>query len=266
MTTDTNIIHQKESEAIEASEMPIGMHIIELRRRLLSSVIVILVAFGVSFYFADSIYNFLITPLADVYDGESRRMIYTDLTEVFFTHVKISFYTALFVSFPVIASQIYLFMAPGLYKHERNYIWPFLVASPILFALGSSLVYFVIMPLAWNFFIGFETSATETVLPIQLEAKVSDYLSRVLQLIFGFGIAFQMPIILLLLVRTGAINAKWLAEKRKYALICIVTLAAILTPPDIISQIGLALPLLILYEVSVLVCKFVSPKNDNTNS
>ncbi|MCH2037276.1 MAG: twin-arginine translocase subunit TatC [Rickettsiales bacterium] len=241
------------------------MHLIELRRRLMVSVVIMLFAFGVSYYYADVIYNFLITPLADIYEGQSKRMIYTGLTEVFFTYIKISFYSALFISFPVIAGQIYLFMKPGLYKHERKYIWPFLVASPILFMLGASLVYFAIMPLAWNFLIGFETSLTETVMPIELEAKVSDYLSLVLQLIFAFGFAFQMPIILVLLAHSGIISAQWLRRKRKYALVCIVIMAAILTPPDIISQIGLALPLLILYEVSILVCKFLNPKNDNNS-
>ena len=183
---------------------------------------------------------------------ENPRMIYTGLTEAFFTYLKVSFYAGLFVSFPVVASQVYKFSAPGLYKNERKAFLPFLIATPVLFALGAALVYFFIFPVAWKFFLSFQTTAIETGgLAIELEAKVNEYLSLVLKLMFAFGLAFQLPVAVSLLARAGLVTAEGMRKKRKYAIVCVFSIAAILTPPDIISQIGLGIPILILYEISI---------------
>lgn len=245
-------------------------HFSELRRRLVYSILVLLVAFIGCYLYAEELYGFLVSPLADIYatqDGthNSRRLIYTGLTEVFFTYIKVSFYSALFISFPFIAWQGYIFLAPGLYKHEKIVLLPYLILAPLLFITGAALVYYCIFPLAWQFFLGFEIGTQHTnTLPIQLEARVSEYLSLVIHLIFAFGLAFQLPIILTLLARIGVISPEALKKKRKYALLAIVTVAAIITPPDIISQIGLALPLLLLYEISIIACKWsYTPQQDN---
>lgn len=264
MTDNPCLIDSNNAENHQQAEekMSLHTHLIELRRRLLYSVVMVLVTFFISYLYAESIYAFLLDPLANVYgDDDQKGMIYTGLTEVFFTYIKISFYMALFVSFPVIACQAYLFIAPGLYRHERNQIWPFLVASPMLFIAGAATVYYGVIPMAWEFLVGFESSSGKQAMPIRLEARVSEYLSLILQLLFAFGIAFQLPILLLLLVKIGLIDGRWLAKKRKYAIIVIFIAAAILTPPDIISQIGLAFPLLMLYELSVFMCRFIGKAN-----
>jgi len=249
-------LNEKNNEDMEKAHL--SEHLAELRTRLIYSLLFLCIAFAVCYYFAQDIYNFLVRPLADLYnDKESHRLIYTGLTEAFFTYMKVAFYAALFISFPLIASQFYIFLAPGLYKNEKKVLIPFLVAMPLLFLLGAALVYYFIFPLAWKFFLSFETLGVEGALPIQLEARVSEYLSLVIQLIFAFGIAFQLPVLLMLLVKVGFISSKSLASKRKYAIIASVIMAAILTPPDIISQIGLAIPMLLLYEVSVVLSKYV---------
>lgn len=243
-----------------SNAMPIMEHLVELKHRLTIAVAALFVAFLGCYYFANEIYSFLVRPLAMILQelgGEDRRMIYTALYEVFFTQIKVSFFAALFLSFPVVATQFWKFLAPGLYKNEKNALLPYLVLSPILFALGGALVYYFIMPLAWKFFLSFEQIGTDGMLAIELEAKVNEYLALVMKLIFAFGISFQLPLVLTLMARVGAATSRGLAAKRKYAVVITFICAAILTPPDIISQVGLAIPILILYEISIIAVRSI---------
>ena len=233
--------------------MPLLDHLIELRSRLLHSVIAIMVLFFICYYFAPDIYNFLVAPLADVMEdmGGQRRLIFTALHEAFFTYIKVAFFAALFLSFPFLAIQVWMFIAPGLYKNEKKAFAPFLIATPILFFMGGALVYYFVFPLAWKFFLSFESVGGAGTLPIQLEAKVDQYLSLVMRLIFAFGLCFELPVVMTLLGRVGLVTSKGMKEKRKYAIVMTFVAAAILTPPDVISQIGLALPTMLLYEISI---------------
>lgn len=244
----------------EDGTMSLVDHLIELRNRLMISLGALVVAFGICYVFSENIYAFLVRPLADQL-GPNRRLIYTGLTEAFFTYMKVAFFAGSFISFPVIATQIYMFMAPGLYRKEKAAFLPFLVASPILFIIGAGMVYYLIFPMAWHFFLGFETAALgDTGLAVELEQKVGDYLSLSMTLIFAFGIAFQLPVALTLLVKAGILSAQQLASGRRFAIVGIFVFAAILTPPDVISQVGLAIPLLALYEISILMAKHIERK------
>ena len=238
-------------------------HFVELRSRLIKSIVFIFVVFVISYTFAEHIYSFLVNPYAEAVkdDPTSRRLIFTALHETFITYLKVAFFAAIFVGSPFLLIQIYKFIAPGLYKNEKKAILPYLISTPILFLLGGFLVYYLIMPLAIKFFLSFESSGLSTNLPIQLEAKVNEYLSLVMKLIFAFGISFQLPVVLSLLARIGIVDSEFLKKRRKYVVVIIFTAAALLTPPDPITQIGLAIPLLILYELSIFSVKFIENKN-----
>jgi sec-independent protein translocase protein TatC len=248
-------------DELEGGKMPLLDHLIELRRRLMYSALSFFVFFGPSWYFSKTIYNFLARPLARILMEQSGgHFIYTDLTEAFFTDLRIAFWTSICLSFPVIASQIWLFVAPGLYKNERGAFLPYLFATPVLFILGGSLAYFVIFPLAFKFFASFQEMGGAGNVAVTLEPKISEYLTLVMRLIFAFGFAFQMPVLLTLLARVGIVTSNGLRKTRRYAVVGIFIAAAVLTPPDIFSQCSLAAPLLVLYELSIFSCRIVEKR------
>ncbi len=234
-------------------------HLIELRSRLLRSFIILIFAFCACYYFSEQIYGYLVKPYSNAIleNNLERRLIFTALHEAFLTYLKVSFFAAFFLTSPIFLIQIWKFIAPGLYQNEKNALLPYLIATPILFLVGGLIVYYFIMPLAIKFFLSFESTGTLNTIPIQLEAKVNEYLSLVMRLIFAFGISFQLPVVLSLFARIGVINSTYLKERRKYVVVIIFAVAALLTPPDPVTQIGLALPLLLLYEISIMTVKII---------
>jgi sec-independent protein translocase protein TatC len=246
---------------LDDRQMPLLDHLIELRNRLMYSCAAIMIGFLICYLFAEQIYAFLVQPLADIYQGQTgRRMIYTGLAEAFFTYLKVAFWAGAFLTFPFVAVQLWMFIAPGLYRTEKQAFLPFLVATPILFFMGGAMVYYFIFPLAWRFFLSFETPGGEGMLPIELEARVGEYLSLVMKLIFAFGLSFQLPVALTLMGRVGLITSEQLARNRKFAIVAVFVVAAIITPPDIISQVGLAIPILLLYELSIIAVRIVEKR------
>lgn len=253
----------KDSE-LNKDKQPLLEHLIELRSRIIKTMIMIIVFFIFFYIFADNIYNFLVKPYANAVAGEEgRRLIFTALHETFFTYIRVAIFASLFVSLPFLLIQLWIFIAPGLYKNEKNVVLPYLLATPILFILGSALVYYLIMPLAIKFFLSFESIGGNGALPIQLEAKVNEYLSLIMRLILAFGLCFQLPVALTLMARVGLVSSEGLKKNRKYVMVGVFAVAAILTPPDPISQIGLGIPILLLYELSIIAVSFIEKRKNS---
>jgi sec-independent protein translocase protein TatC len=242
-------------------KMPLIEHLAELRKRLIYCFLGIIIAFFIFYLFAGEIYNFLVQPLADVTKGQiGRRMIFTGLHEAFFTQIKVAFFAAICVAFPIITIQVWRFVAPGLYKNEKTAFLPFVLATPVLFIAGASVVYYLVMPLAWEFFLSFEQLGGKGVLPMQLEPKVDEYLSLVMRLILAFGICFELPVFIILLTKVGLTNSASLKAKRKYAILIAFIVAAVVTPPDVISQVLLAVPVILLYEISIYCSQLIEKR------
>lgn len=254
----------------DVTALPLMTHLLELRRRVLYCLLGFLLAFIISFHFANTVYDFLARPLADALAAkghENPRMIFTAVTEAFFTQLKLAMWMAVMVTLPFLLLQIWKFIAPGLYKNEKSAFGPFLAATPILFYVGAAFAYWVVFPMAWQFFLGFETvgSVSPGALPIQLEPKVNEYLSIVTGLILAFGFCFELPVLLVLLHKIGVVQATTLANGRRYALVGILIVAAIVTPPDILSQLLLAIPMYILYEIAVWICLWQERRQQHTD-
>jgi sec-independent protein translocase protein TatC len=245
-------------DEIEASKMPLMDHLIELRQRLIYALIGVGAAFILCFAFAKQIYDVLVRPYKWARGEQAAKMIFTAPQEFFFTQLKLALFGAVCLAFPIIANQIYKFVAPGLYKNERQAFIPYLIATPILFTLGGLCVYFVVMPLALKFFLGMEQTTGDV--QIVLEARVSEYLSLIMTMIIGFGICFQLPVILSIMARAGVVDGQNLRDFRRYAIVAITAVAAVLSPPDPFSMIAMMLPTILLYEASIILVDWIHKK------
>lgn len=235
---------------IDETQSPLLDHLVELRTRLLRSIAALIVAFAICFYFADDIFGFLVRPLTQAFPAGQGRLVYTKLYEAFFTEIKVALFAAFFLAFPIIANQLWAFVAPGLYAKEKKAFLPFLIATPVLFLMGASLAYFIVMPMAFRWFLGFQGMSgglKQEALP-----AMGDYLSLVMQFILAFGVSFLLPVLLLLLNRAGIVTRQQLSKARRYVIVGITIVAAVITPPDIVSQLMLGIPLLGLFEISLL--------------
>ena len=258
----------------KGAQMSLIGHLTELRNRLGVALLAFVVLFlivvapmpggGFNNSIASHVFIFLQAPLAEILEDKGGgRMIFTALHEGFFTQVKVGFFTALCVSFPILSIQVWKFIAPALYQNEKHAFLPFLIATPVLFALGAAMVYYIVTPMAWSFFVGFEMAGSDGALAIEIEPRISEYLSLIMRLIFAFGLAFELPVVLLLLVRAGLVSPEGLAEKRKFAIVIAFVAAAILTPPDVVSQLLLALPIIALYELSIFGARMLAPRHED---
>ena len=253
-------VHKDGHDDIEASKAPLLDHLVELRSRLIKAVLAFAVMFAICFVFAKDIYNVLVWPFVWVAGSENSKFIYTALLEYFITQLKLAMFGAAFLSFPVVAGQIYMFVAPGLYRNERRAFLPYLVATPFFFALGAMVVYFLVLPMLVRFSLHMQQPGDAGDASITLLPKVGEYLSLMMTLVLAFGVAFQLPVVLTLLGRVGLITSDQLKSKRRYAVVGAFILAAVLTPPDVLSQMSLAVPLVLLYEGSIWSVRFVERK------
>jgi sec-independent protein translocase protein TatC len=239
---------------IDDTQAPLLDHLIELRTRLMRALVALAIAFAVCFYFADDIFGFLVRPLTAAFPPGEGRLIYTKLYEAFFVEVKVALFAAFFISFPIIANQVWAFVAPGLYAKEKRAFLPFLIATPVLFTMGAALAYYVVMPTAFHFFLGFE--GQKGGLKLEALPGTGDYLALVMQFILAFGISFLLPVLLMLLNRAGIISRQQTIAARRYAIVGIFVVAAVATPPDVVSQLLLAIPLLLLFEGTLVLMWF----------
>ncbi|MDO6712708.1 twin-arginine translocase subunit TatC [Aliiglaciecola sp. 2_MG-2023] len=250
---DSHLNNDGANKSHTENKAPLLTHLIELRRRLLFCFAFFALMFGVSYFFAEQIYSFLQQPLYQIFGPDSgRRMIYTGLHEAFFTYIKLAFFSATFCTLPITLIQVWKFIAPGMYKNEQKALSPLFIATPILFVMGAALAFYVVMPLAWEFFISFESSGQNATINVELEAKMSEYLALVIRLILAFGLCFELPVLLLVLAKAGVIDGQTLKDYRKHAVVAVFFIAALITPPDLISQIALGVPILALYELSIV--------------